>query len=169
MQEFVSILKYILQSNLINFILMLIILCWIVKKVNMGKSFDNSIASVESGIKKSDNEKLESQEKLKSAQTLIDNLPNDVAELKKSSKDKSEIFKAEIDSNAQKSILSFEKNIESILEVEEKKISNVLTDKTTTASVELAKAHIMKLLQENPELHNKFISDSLDELGKVKL
>ncbi len=169
MQEFVSVFKYILQSNVINFILMLVVLGLIVKKLNLGKSFDESISVVECGIKKSDEEKTASQSKLKEAKALIDRLPEDVAELKKAAEEKGEIFKSEIEGNAQKSILSFEKNIDATLDVEEKKISNVLTDKTIAASVELAKVQIQRLLNENPELHNKFISDSLDELDKVKL
>ena len=50
-------LNYILHSNIINFIIMLYILYVIVKKVNLGKSFDSSITGIEAGIKKSDKEK----------------------------------------------------------------------------------------------------------------
>ena len=169
MQEIISILKYILQSNIINFILMLVILVWIVRKFNIGKSFDDSVAVVEAGIKKSDDEKLKSQEKLNEAKALIDRLPEDVKALKQSSEDKGKIFKREIENNAKKTILGINHNIEHNIEVEEQKFSNVLTDKTSTASVELAALHIKNLLASNPELHNKFIQDSLDELDKVKL
>lgn len=169
MQEFISIFKYILQSNVINFILMLIVLAWCVKKLDLDKSFDESISAVENGIKKSDSEKNNAKKKLDNAKTLMDKLPEDIAQLKKSAEEKGEIFKSEIEDIAQKSILSFEKNINRTLEVEEKKISNVLTDKTITASIELSGIQIQRLLKEKPELHNKFIMDSLDELDKVNL
>jgi hypothetical protein len=44
-----------------------------------------------------------------------------------------------------------------------------MTEKTAKASVELARKHIQDLLNANPELHNKYILESLDELEKVKL
>ena len=44
-----------------------------------------------------------------------------------------------------------------------------MTGKTVIASVELAKDNIKILLKSNPDLHNKFFEDSLDELDKVKL
>ena len=44
-----------------------------------------------------------------------------------------------------------------------------MTEKTSHNSMELAKQHILKRLEENPELHNQFILNSLDELDKVKL
>ncbi len=169
MQEFISILKYILQSNVINFILMLIVLAWCVKKLNLNKSFDESVLAVENGIKKSDSEKNNAKKNLDKAKSLIDKLPEDITKLKKSAQEKGEIFKSEIEDNAQKSILGLEKNINRTIEVEEKKISNVMTDKTIAASIELSGIQIQKLLKENPDLHNKFIMDSLDELDKVNL
>ena len=68
-----------------------------------------------------------------------------------------------------KAIFNIEKNIDKVVSIEEKKISNLLTEKTSLASIELAKQHIEKMLEQNPELHNKFIQNSIDELDKVKI
>ena len=100
---------------------------------------------------------------------MIEKLPQDIKNLEQTSKEKVEVFKDKIDENAQKAIFNIEKNIDKVVSIEEKKISNLLTEKTSLASIELAKQHIEKMLEQNPELHNKFIQNSIDELDKVKI
>ncbi|MCM1338554.1 MAG: hypothetical protein NC191_02655 [Muribaculaceae bacterium] len=169
MQEFISILKYILHSNIINFVLMMVILVWLVRKLNLGKTFDDSVSVVEAGIKKSDEAKQKALQNLDDAKALMERLPADIKAMKLSGENKGEIFKQEIENNAQKTISNINHNVEHTIEVEEKKFSNVMIDKTSIAAVELAGAHIIDLLKADPELHNKFIQDSLDEIDKVKL
>lgn len=160
---------YILHSNVINFVIMIAILYAIIKKVNLGKTFDQSIENVSANINKSDNEKVKAQSLLDDAQNLIDKLPNDIKTLENNSKEKVAIFTDKIAENTQKTIFELEKNIDKVISIEEKKISNLMNEKTSKASVELAKQHITDLLDKNPELHNQFITNSLDELDKVKL
>ena len=42
-----------------------------------------------------------------------------------------------------------------------------MTAKTLQASVELAKQHIKNSIANNPELHNKFIDESIENIDKV--
>ncbi len=169
MQEFLSILKYLATSNTINFIIMVTLLAIIVKKMNLGASLEKSIEAVKSTISKSDEEKAGAQKKLDSAKDLIEKLPQDIKALEETSKGKVEVFRDKIDENTQKAIFNIEKNVDRVVSIEEKKISNLLTEKTSLASVELAKQHIEKMLEQNPELHNQFIQNSIDELDKVKI
>jgi len=145
------------------------ILVWIFVKFNMGEILPKAIDAVKDRIQKSDTEKARAQKVLDEAKALIDRLPQDIETLEKNSADKIAVFKNELENNARKTIESLQQNINRTLEIEEKKISNVLTDKTSLASVELAKQHIINVLNSNPELHNQFIQNSLDELDRVKL
>lgn len=169
MQEFISFFKYLASSNTINFIIMVAILAFILKKMNLGAAFDSSISKVDSAIKKSDKEKENSEELLTKAQAAIDKLPQDIEELEREAVSKAEVFKTQIEASTQKAILGIHQNIDRALAIEEKKISNLMTGKTIKASIELAKINIEELLAKNPELHGKFIEESLDELDKVKL
>ena len=164
-----QIYHYILHSNIINFIIMLWILYAIIKKINLGKTLEQSIENVNVSIQKSDKDKHESQITLNKAKELIEKLPEDIKTLEQTSKQKVEIFTTKITENTQKTIFDLEKNIDRAVSIEEKKISNLMSEKTSKASIELAKQHILKQLEENPELHNQFIMNSLDELDKVKL
>ena len=157
MQELISILKLFITSNLFNFVVMVILLAYIVKKMNLGQSFENAVNAVKSNIDKSDDEKNRAQSLLDKAKDLMNKLPDDINNLENNAKSKLEVFKAKIEKDAQKSISGFEMNIDRAVTLEEKKLSNLLTDRTTRASVEAARVYIEKMLNENLELDNKFI------------
>lgn len=169
MQEILSFFKYLATSNTINFIIMVVILAVIVKKMNLSASMNKSISGVESSIKKSDEEKVISENKLAEAKDRIEKLPTDIKNLEEGAVAKADVFKSKIEESTQKTISGIESNIDRVISIEEKKISNIMTGKTVIASVELAKDNIKNLLKSNPDLHNKFFEDSLDELDKVKL
>ena len=100
---------------------------------------------------------------------MIENLPQDIKEIEKNSAHKIDIFAKKVEQNTADTIKSLEDNIEKTIEIEEKKISNIITEETRNFSIEKAKQNIINLLNSNPELHNKFIQNSIDELDKVKI
>jgi len=169
MQEILSFIKFLATSNTINFILMLMILAWIIKKVNVGKSFDDSISQVALSIKKSDDEKSRADNSLAAAKAQLEKLPADINKLENNSKKKIAIFEQQIEDDAQNVISKLNKNIDRAISIEAGKLSNVITDKTSLASIEYARQSIINHLRNNPDLHNKFIQDSLGELDKVEL
>ncbi len=169
MQEILSFFKYLATSNTINFIIMIIILAVIVKKMNLSASMDKSISGVESSIKKSDDEKSNAEKMLNDATLKVEELPKDIKKLEQEADLKADVFKSKIEESTQKTIFEIDKSVDRAISIEEKKMSNILTGKTIIASVELAKDQIKNLLKVNPDLHNKFFEDSLDELGRVKL
>lgn len=169
MQQIISFIKYLAESNAINFVIMLIILGFIIKKVNLQKSFNSSIKNVESKILKSDEVKETAKSSFTGAKSTIDRLPEDIAALEKEALSKSKVFKEQIEESTQKAILTIQKNADRAISIEEKKISNLLTGKTITDSIELAANNLKDMLDNNPELHNKFIEESLEELDRVKL
>ena len=148
---------------------MIWILTVIVKKLNLGNGFKKSVDDIALEIKKSDEAKEKAIEMKDEAQKILDNLPQDIETIEKSSAEKTKAFKDSIEANTQKALFNIDNNIKKSLSIEEKKISNLMTEKTSKASIELARQHIQNLLSKNPELHNKYILESLDELEKVKL
>ena len=73
----------------------------------------------------------------------------------------------QISADTDEKVKLIEKNIERVIGAEEKTISAKMTEKTLNASVELAKRHIQGLLDGNPDLHNKFIDESIENLGRI--
>ena len=66
-------------------------------------------------------------------------------------------------------IKQIENNIEKVIDTEEKTLSADLTKKTVKASVELAVKQVQNILANNPQLHEKFINESIDEIDRIKL
>ena len=67
--------------------------------------------------------------------------------------------------NKEKAKLELNSAKDSIAGLEEKIVSAKLAAKTAKASAALSKKHIIDLLKANPELHKKFIEQSIQELG----
>jgi F0F1-type ATP synthase membrane subunit b/b' len=169
MQEMITILKTLLTSNTINFLLMVWILAVIVRKINLGATFAKGISEVKALIDKSDEKKKSSQNKLDEVKTLMEKLPQDIAEIENLSKQKANVLKKDIETNLKNTVSKLENSVEKVISVEEKKISNSLQMESVKSSVELARQKIIESLAQNPELHNDFIQSSLEELEKVVL
>lgn len=169
MDKILDIIKFLINTNTVNFAIMVFILGYIVKKLNPGKSFDQGIENVKTLISKSDEAKNTSKKHFDDAQALMNGLPEDIKTLERNSAEKIDIFKAKISDNTKKSIANISANIEKSLSVEEKKISSLLTEQTSKEAIYQSKLNIEKMLAENPELHNRFIENSIRELDKAEL
>lgn len=169
MDSITSFLKYLATSNSINFLIMLMIFGWIIKKINLNKIFEQMKETVVNNITLSDKQKDDSNKKYKEAEELLKNLPEDVKILEKNCKEKISVFETQLEKKTQNSIDIINSNITKNLTIDEKILSNNITGLTAKESIKKAKVNLINLLKENNDLHNKFIQNSLDELEKVKL
>lgn len=167
MQNIVEIFKYILESNIINFLIMVWLLCVLCKKFELSSILNKSVDAVEDYIEKSKSEKQNSVQKVKDAQDLMDKLPSQVEEIEKFTKQKTDVFKKQLEENTLKTIQKVENNIEKIKKIDEKKTSNAIMERSFYMSIDKAQSDIINMLKSNPDLHNKFIDESLNELEKI--
>lgn len=168
-KEIVEIMKYILESNIINFCLMVWLLVFVCKKMNIKSAFDKSIKSVENYIDKSKLERQNSDKLVKESEKLIKKLPQDIENIEKFNKQKTEIFKKQLSDNAQKSIEKIANEIEALKTIEEKIVSNSMLEYSFNKSIEKVEGDIIEKLKLEPDLHYKFIDKSLDELDRITL
>jgi len=165
--QIIKILKYILESNIINFILMIWLFAWLLKKFDFKSIFTKSIKSVDEYIQKSEKDKAHSEELVAKAEDTLKQLPAQIEEIKKVSAQKSDILIAKLEENTEKSIDKINRNITKIKAIEEDKASNTVTEYTFNRSIEQATSDIIEMLKNNPNLHEKFINESLEELEKL--
>ena len=154
----------IVESNTFNFAILVLIFALLWKKLNISSAIESIKDSV---IKTIDNAKSEfeaSQLKLKNAEISTKNLENEINEIKTNAEKQAEGLSKSIIENSDKQVLAIAENIEKIISAEEKSIIRQASDRTLKISVELAKEHITKVLNSNPELHYKYIEESLEEL-----
>lgn len=167
MQTFMEILKYILESNIINFCLMLMLFVWLYKKFNVGALFSNSVKKVEEYIEKSNLEKQKSSNLVVQSQELASRLPAQIEEINRFNNQKVDIFRKQLEQVTQKNIEKINNSTERVIEIEEKEISNSIMNYSFHKSIEKATNDIIGLLETQPDLHKKFIEESLKELEQV--
>ena len=164
MNTIIHIWDTLVKSNTFNFLVMLAILYWIVKKFDISGNLENFKNSIINSIKKADEEKESAKSVLLSAEKSVENLDNEISEKLKNAGEHAENVAKSVINQAEDKIKQIENSIVKTIETEEKKISSRLTSKTAKASAELAKRHIISVLQAHPELHEKFINQSIQEL-----
>lgn len=165
MNTIIHIWDTLVKSNTFNFLVMLAILYWIVKKFDIAGSLENFKSSIINSIKKADEEKETAKNILLSAEKSVENLDSEISQKLKNAKKHAQDVARSVISQTENKIQQIESNVTKIIETEEKKISSSLTSKTAAASSELAKKHIISVLKEHPEMHEKFINQSIEELG----
>lgn len=159
----------IVKSNTFNFIVMLLLLGWIVKKINLANTLNKFKSDIIKSIENSKQEKENGISVLKEAEKSVENIETEIAERLEVANKQAENIEKDILNLADNKIKQIEKSISKVIENEEKQISTKLIYNTTQNAVKLAKEKMSKLLEENPKLHEKFINESLKELDRIEL
>ena len=120
MDSLLSLIKFLAQTNVINFLLMAGILVWIVRKLDMANSMENSVVKIKESISKSEEEKEIAQKKVQHSRELFKKLPQEVEFILNTAKEKEQILKSELETSAQKSLENLRKNSEKLIQIEEK-------------------------------------------------
>jgi len=154
----------IVQSNTFNFAVLLLIFAVLYKKLNISNTVENLKQDI---IKRIENAKLEreqAKQKLMNAKSSIEHLDEDIKERLNDASHRADNLSEQIIKNAQEQVKLIEKNIKNVITGEEKTLSTQLSDKTLKSAIELAKQKIIKTLEDNPKLHDKFIEESIGEI-----
>jgi len=164
-----NILITLAKTNTVNFLLMAAILYWIIKKMNISSALKKGVDNVINAIKNSEQEKENSQNLVNSAAATMSKLPEQIKEIEKFSEQKTEVFKKQLEESSKKSIENIKQNVQKVVAIEEKKISNHITSETVADSIEASKNNIIEMLKDKPNLKYKFIDKSLEELDRIQL
>lgn len=168
MTHIIEIWDLIVKSNAFNFVVMIIILGWLLKKANLTSALENLKSKVIEQIEKAKSEKENAKNDLLKAKKSVANLDTEIKERILSAEEQAKTVAKRILDETESKIQQIESNVKRAVESEEKTVSSKLTSKTVNASVQLAKNHIKSLLQDHPELHKQYINESIENLDKVK-
>lgn len=154
----------IVQSNTFNFLIFIGLFALLFKKINFGAMMDSLQAKVMVLIEDAKRAKDDSISELKKTQEVSSKVPMEVKNILDNAEVTADRLGKRILEDAEKQVNSIYKNTDGVVESEGQKIISTLSKKTALASLELAKAHIVKTLQVKPQYHAKFIEDSINEL-----
>ena len=169
MTSFSEIWHLIIYSNLFNFAIFLLILIVVAKKVDIASVLENMRMDVVKKIDEAKNAKNTALEDLEKAEKSVENLAEDIKNILTGASKNAESMSKQILDDAENKIKSYEVNAQKAIEAEEKYLISKLTLNQGEKSIDMAFNHIKKTLKDNPQLHDKFINQSIDELDKINL
>ena len=159
----------IVESNTFNFIVLVLIIYFLMKKIKFVSILETLRTNIVNKIEISKTERKKADSYLKEAQNAVINLNNEINMLEEDNKKNTEnavkqtLEKADIDAE---NILN---NIKNVINNEEKQISSKLLQIAASEALKIAKDKIIKKLQDNPKLHNKYIDEAIEDIDKAEI
>lgn len=157
----------IVESNTFNFIIFVMLLGLIIKKVNVAAAISALQQKIVKIIEEAKKERDDAHESLLQAEKAVENLDSELKEIVNDAQNSAKVLGEKILNEAQKQIEDIENNAQKVIEAEEKLLISNLAKQTSKQSVETAKSHITNVLAETPTLHEKYINESIDELDRL--
>lgn len=167
MNELANFWNIIVKSNTFNFAVLLLIFAILFKKLNVSALVEKIKQDIINTINNAKAERENAKNKLYDAQKSIEHIEEEIKQRLDEASLRGEGIAKQIAANADEQVKLIKKNISRVINAEEKTLSAKITEKTLKASIELAKQHIKNTLVNNPELHNKFIDESIDNIDRV--
>lgn len=159
----------ILESNTFNFIVLAIIIIYLMKKLRAGAALENLKNAIIKRIDDSKAEKEKALSELKTAEKAVENLDNEIKERYNLAEQNANGVIQQTVMNAENQVSHILQNAENAIENEEKQISAQLLKSTAEKALLTAKDIIAARLKENPELHEKYINEAIEDIDRVKL
>ena len=169
MENLSHIWNTIVMSNTFNFTIFVLLLAFIFKKIDVASIISNLQEKIKQLIENAKKAREEALGKLKEAEKAVENVEEEVSTILKDADKTAKILSNKIIEDAKKQIESIELNAKKIVEAEEKVLHASLVKKTAQASLEVATNHIKDTLNQNANLHDKYINESIDELDRLSL
>ena len=166
---FEAVLDYIARTNLFNFIIFAGIIVYLIVKLDVKGSLDKGTQVVADKIDNSETAKDESEIKLKTIEDKVANLEEEVESIIKQSEANAEIVGEQIITEANKSADNIQTNTLKLIENKTSVLKNDILRRASLASVEVAKGHIINELNNNADLHNRLIDESIESINGVEL
>ena len=164
-----DIFHLIIHSNLINFLIVLGIIIVLVVKLNLNGKIEILRDEIKTYVDTSVQEKEVAEQKLSSIKQKIEELPSQIKDIEIKTENSVKSIGEKIKADIQEQKQDISNNAERIFNLEMKKFKQKLTSALSEKSIEIARENAVKQLNENNEMHNKYIDSAIDELDGISL
>lgn len=161
---FETVLDYIARTNLFNFIIFAGIIAYLFIKLDVMGGLKKGADEVAQKIDNSTTAKEESETHLQSVEEKVANLENEVNDIIKQSESNAQLVGERIIEEADKSAENIKNNTDKLILNKTSVLKNDIMRRASMASVEVAKEHIINELNNNIDLHNKLIDESIEAI-----
>ena len=163
-----SVLDYISRTNLFNFVIFLSVLIFLFKKVDVVGMLENMKNAVIENIEASKTSKSESETHLKEIQEKVSHIEEEIDGIIKKSEQNAKLVGEKIIEDANHTVESIKDNSKKLVENKSALLKNDILRRASEASIEVARNHIVNELNNNYDLHQKLIDESLEALNSYK-
>lgn len=162
---FKNALSFNARAVLSNFIVFAMIISFVLKQAVHPKAIlEQAQNVVENEIKDSITAKEVSDEKLTTTQKEAKGIKKEINAILKKSEENAQLVGAKIIEDAKKTALVIQDNTEKSIETNLALLKNDILKRASLASIEIAKNQILNELNNNSELHNKLIDESIEAI-----
>ncbi len=162
------VLDYFGRTNLFNFLIFLGIFIFIFKKVHIGTMLDKSKNNIVEHIENSKSTKEESEAHLKQIEETLSHIEEEIDGIIKKSEENAKLVGTKILDDAEKFVSNIKENTDKTVANKTALLKNDILRRTSLASIETAKSHIINELNNNIDLHNKLIDESIEALESYR-
>jgi F0F1-type ATP synthase membrane subunit b/b' len=161
--------KILFESNLFNFAILVGILWFCAVRFNLMNILVSAQNKVIQSIEEVKLRKSDSEKALNDAQSAISTLGKEINDINSNAEDNANILYNKIieDANVQADHIS--KNADKTILAEEKQIVANLIKDFSKVSIEKSKENVINMLNNNQEMHERYINESIDKLDGLKL
>lgn len=161
--------KYVLETNLFNFILLVLLFAFCAAKFNLAgmiNSMQEKIAVLINDVKQN---RLNSEKALDEAKEAVKNIDNDIEKINIEAQKNAETISNKIIEDGRKQAENIILSADKIIEAEKKQIITNLIKDFSEISIEKSRENIVNMLVDNNDLHEKYINESIDKLDGLVL
>lgn len=163
-----SVLDYISRTNLFNFVIFLSILIFLFKKIDVVGMLENMKNAVIENIEASKTSKSESETHLKEIEEKVSHIEEEIDGIIKKSEQNAKLVGEKIIEDANHTVESIKDNSKKLVENKSALLKNDILKRASEASIEVARNHIVNELNNNYDLHQRLIDESLEALNGYK-
>lgn len=163
-----SVLDYISRTNLFNFVIFLSILIFLFKKIDVVGMLENMKNAVIENIEASKTSKSESETHLKEIEEKGSHIEEEIDGIIKKSEQNAKLVGEKIIEDANHTVESIKDNSKKLVENKSALLKNDILKRASEASIEVARNHIVNELNNNYDLHQRLIDESLEALNSYK-
>ena len=167
MENFIEIWKQICESNLFNFVVMLLLLTWMVKKFDLGNKIEQGRKKIENSIYESEKAKDESLAKLYDAQDNVTKIDEEMLKVFKTAEDNARVIGDKLLEEGRVQSESIKISSQKAIEANIKTVKTEIVKETAEEALALAEQHIKLVLEKDPNLHQKYIWESIDAINGI--
>ncbi len=164
-----DIIQTFIQTNSLNFIIVLAVLIFILSKLKINEKINKLRDDIKSYVDNSTSEKALAQKELEETEEKIKHLPEETQLIETSAENNIKGLEQKIKREIEDKKNDIKTSADRILNLEIKQFKAKLTSILSEKSVILAKDNAIEQLKNNRELHNKYIDEAIEEIGRLSL